>query len=357
MSQGKLTSSLLFSVIAAATGAACVETDDDLDLGTEAQALKGGCGSWGCDSNSPLINAWDFHELEENGLANDAGVRLLRLVKGSTAYRVDVQGAKLFAYPLGSGAPLSGTALVNSYLEVATPGGTYRIYIKSVSNVAKFWVGNPTPIETYDLAYTNQTSMTDLRPLCKNAPGRLDAEGQWWLKPLEATIFTGDRYTSETLEVTAASYAAAGSWFNIGCAGGALAKLHFTRHTTAGADSSHPSTKDTRQAMLKMYTADICGNGWSSTQQGEPLVWQNKYGWDTLPAGVASIEGLWNEDGAICIDEHRLQNDPVLWSSVQADIAYACSLVAKPVPPTCSSLFPGGVMSFPGGSYLVSANP
>lgn len=352
MSQGKLTSSLLFGLVAAAT--ACVETSED--LATEAQAL-GGCSSWGCNMNSPVIDVWNFHELDENGAANDAGVRLLRLMQGGNAYRVNVVGAKLYAIPYGSGATLTGSALINSYMEVATPDGElYRIYIKNVSNVVKYWVGPATTIETYELAYTNQSVPTDVRPLCTNPPGRLDGEGQYWLKRYESILYTGDRYDADRLDVTAASYGTSGGWFNIACAGGALAKLHLNRHTTAGQTGAYQSTLGARQTMLKMYTADVCGTGNASTKQGEPLVWENKYGWQTLPPSVSSLEALWDENGAICLEHHRLEADPVWWPLIQPEIVSACG-GASNVPPPCSVAFPGGVMSFPGGGYIVTANP
>lgn len=356
MSQGKLTSSLLFAAVPALFAAACVEMEDEsdaLDLGTEAQEL-GGCSAWGCNTNSPLIEAWDFHELEETGLPNSQGIRLLGLVQGGNVYDVDVVGARIIGR--SSGGDLTGTSLINSYMVVNTPGGLYRIIIKNVSTTVKYWVGSPTLIETYDLVYTKHLAPADPRPLCKNTPSRLDPEGQFWLKPLEAIVFTGDRYKETTMEVTAAGYREAGTWFNIGCAGSALAKLHLTRHTTAGSDSTHQSNGLRRQAMLKMYVADVCGNGFSSTKQGTPLVWENTGGWDTLPNPVAAHEGIWGPNGMLCLETHRLENDPS-WGvpgGIQDQIEAACG---GSLPQPCTVLFPGFPNVWPSGSYLKTAIP
>lgn len=358
MSQGKL-AARLFAVIPLLF-AACVEAPDegDVDVGTEAQELLG-CSAWGCNTNSPLIDGLDFHELEENGLPNLEGFRLLGFVQGGRVYDVDVVGARIIArsqdpavYP-----DIASTNLINGYMVVLAPNGVYyRIIIKSVSNVTKFWVGNPNLIETYDLVYTKHITPGDPRPVCKNAPGRLDPEGNFWLKPLEAIVFTGDRYVTSTMEVTAADYRSAGTWFNIGCAGSALAKLHLNRHTTAGSDSTHQTSLLRRQAMLKMYVSDVCGNGVTSTKQGTPLVWTNSTNWQSLPAAVSGYEGLWGSDGMLCLEHHRLESDPdwAVVGGIRDQIKAGCG---GTLPEPCSMKFPGFPNVWPSGAYLKTAIP
>jgi hypothetical protein len=361
MSQGNL-AARLFAVVPLLF-AACVEAPDQGDepeLGTEAQEL-GGCSLWGCQSNSPLIDGLEFHELEENGLPNLEGFRLAGLYQPASGrwYDVNVAGARIIAesrdpsvYP-----SIAGTNLINSYMVVLAPTGVYyRIIIKNVSNVTKFWVGNQNLIETYELVYTKHFTPADPRPMCKYAPGRLDPEGNFWLKPLEAIVFTGDRYETSTMDVTAASYAAAGDWFNIGCAGSALAKLHLNRHTTAGSDSTHQTSLNRRQAMLKMYVADVCGNGFSSTRQGTPLVWENFTHWQNLPAAVSGYEGFWGSNGMLCMEHHRLENDPdwAVAGGIRDQIISSCGSL----PPTCSSLYPGFPnVAYPFNAYLKTAIP
>jgi hypothetical protein len=159
------------------------------------------------------------------------------------------------------------------------------------------------------------------------------------------------------MEVTAANYSDAGDWFNIGCAGSALAKLHLNRHTTAGSDSTHQTSLLRRQAMLKMYVADVCGNGFASTKQGTPLVWENNTipPWQTLPGAVSAMEGAWGPFGMICMDHHRLENDPD-WSvagGIKDQIVAACGSLPDP----CAGNYAGWPNVFPSGSYLKTAIP
>jgi hypothetical protein len=362
MSQGKLTLSLVFAVVPSLFAAACVETEeglDDEDLGTESQELIK-CTSWGCDANSPMMDAFAFHDLHEDGLPNSADLRLGYLIQSGATYKVRVNGAKLTGVPLAAGLPLlQGAALAGSYMQIHAPNGdVYRMHIKAVSNVTKMWVGNPDPVETYDLVYFNETYPTDPRPVCENAPGRYDAEGRFWLKPAESIIFTGDLYDARSLTVKADSHSESRGWFNIGCAGSSLAKLVLNRHATVSMDSTHLTSWKERQTMLKMYAGDVCGSGVASTQQGEPLHWQDKNGWRKLTGTEASNEGLWAYNGAICIDEHRLENDLVLWSWAEGQIKTGCTMTdgTVKIPPTCSSLFPAGLVPLPAG-YILTANP
>lgn len=359
MSQGKLTASLLFAVVPTVL-AACVEAPDegdDLDLGTEAQELLG-CHSWGCNANSPVIEVWDFHELNENGVPNAQGVTLHGLWKNGIEYQPRVTGAKLRGYPKSAGVPvLEGLALDGAYFDVETPDATHwQIKIENVSSVVGYWVGSAGPYnETYELLYTKPGWGNSARPLCKNPPGRVDAEGRIWGRQYEALLFTGDRYNAGNFTVTATDYRSTEGWFNLGCAGSALAKLHLTRHTTAGMDSTHPSSWQSRQAMLKMYVADVCGNGFSSTKQGEPLRWTNTLGWQPLPAVFSSYEAIWSWNGAVCLDTHRLEGTQ-LWIDLDIENQIKAHCPNGELPPPCN-VPPGGSISWPAGAYVATANP
>lgn len=356
MSQGKLTAALWFAVVPTVL-AACVEVPedaDDLDVGTEAQA-KGGCPLWGCGENSPVINTWDFHELNAYGVANTAGVKLHGLWKGGIEYQPRVTGAVLEGFPKsGVGPVLQGAALAGSYFDVQTPDGVhYQILITKVSNNVGYWIAPDSPNETYELLYTKSDTPSAARPLCKNPPGEHDPEGHLWTNAYEAFLFTGDRYSTRNFTVTTDERVTEG-WFSIGCAGSALAKLHLNRHTAAGSTPSYQSTQAQRQAMLKMYVADVCGTGFASTKQGEPLRWENQPGWDTLPGVISSYEAIWGPQGAICLDTHRLEGTQ-FWIDFDMENQIAAHCPGNQLPPPCN-LVPG-VISWPPGSYLVTANP
>jgi hypothetical protein len=62
-------------------------------------------------------------------------------------------------------------------------------------------------------------------------------------------------------------------------------------------------------AMLKMLTADYCGTGRSYTVDGQPLKYGDSNHWCSqppiIPSAVCSIEALWAEKGAVCVDTPR----------------------------------------------------
>jgi hypothetical protein len=108
-----------------------------------------------------------------------------------------------------------------------------------------------------------------------------------------------------------------------------------------------------RQAMLKMFAADYCGNGHAFTVDGQPLVYGDASAWYPLtpttdridpPTGyIGTIESLWDEHGALCIDTPRLVDS--------ATIQAACP--DKPLPP-CGG--PHAVARWEDRVHVISAN-
>jgi len=328
--------------------AGCLD-ESEVSVDTETQEVIVGCPKWGCGENSPKIKTWDFWELDEGGQPNTTGVRLIDMKKGNNTYSVDVVGSRL--YGRSRVLPtLQGTALIGAYLEVMTPDGVYQIQIKNVSNNTQYWVGPATTIETYELLYIKPFTMTHPEPVCANPPSRQDPSGNVWPQVLEAILFTGDRYDEPSKRVSAASYADAGTWFNIGCAGSALAKLHLNRHTTASSLTSpvpYVTTREQRQALLKMYVSDLCGTGHAFTKQGTPLHFASLKGWMSLVGNEPKHEAYWNEDGALCLEPHRLWDDP----PPAADVGQS-----RPDLKPCNTL-PGFPNPWAAGAYLDTAIP
>ena len=331
--------------------AACV---DDPTTGTAAEEIiydpdSDGCPKWGCGTNGPLVTGYQFHELDENGAVNDAGFKLLYLEKDGKSFRADVERDRLYARPFSNPyeVALSGPGLVGSKLVLQRGVDTYAIHILGVHVTTKFWIGGGY-VETYELGYTGP-SVPSPRALCSNPPNvKEQGDGSYWPAPLEAILFTGDRYDADALTVTAADYASAGGWFNIACAGSVLAKLHLNRHTTPGSDSTHTTNRYERQAMLKMYTSDLCGDGTPWTVQGTPLRWENARQWKLLGGGEKSYEGLWTSNGAYCLDVHRL------WAQYQMSINPGCYI------PRCTGVRyadPNFPDVFPRGTHFLTANP
>jgi hypothetical protein len=184
-----------------------------------------------------------------------------------------------------------------------------------------------------------------------------------------ALVFTGDRYDANKKTVTAGK----SDWFNVACAGSAIAKMHLLRHTTAGAAGGLQTTVDQRQAMLKMLTDDICGTGYSFTKDGEDVYYTDVRDWHPpVPAGStlptnARVEAIWSKDGAICLDEpRRYVENPLVVDAIKQE----CQKTK--LPPACST--PGatkvGLPGLPPGqpaydlqnwksanAYGISANP
>jgi hypothetical protein len=266
----------------------------DLHFAWAMARMRGGCEEFGCGGNSPLVdgpktNHGAFHELNLGGQPNTAGFAVVGIRMGSTPYAITVAGATVVARARKSNATaLTGAALVGLVLDLRDlTGSRYTLHI-SGAGTTRYWAGAPDSVPTYSLTYVSATH-AEPKPLCTAGIN-------------EAILFAGDRYDATTKTVTATGSATKG-WVNIACAGTALAKLHLTRHTEAG--QVVQTTAAERQAMLKMFTADVCGDGTSFTVHGQPLLWSDAKGVTRFAATPASREAVWNESGAVCLDTPR----------------------------------------------------
>jgi hypothetical protein len=320
--------------------AACV---DAADTGTEAAAIYNddGCPRLGCSSNSPYLGPIEFHELHEHGtIANAEGLRITSFKSGPFSYRANVTGTTLVAQTYNAVlgrwmTARSGQQLVGMVFTISSPRGvTYEVTITRVSNSQQYWQAPITTLETYELKWRIAGRAMHYINVCTNPPDPKDPEGgaMWSSSTSEAILFTGDRYNTEELSVTATDPASAGDWFNIGCFGNVMAKLVLNRHTHASQLATSPTTWAQRQTMLKMYTSDVCGHGRAFTVQGTPIQWFAANGWSS-PGVFPDHEGLWNEHGAVCLDTHRLQGTA---NDATAEIAAECALHMKEVPPCAS---------------------
>jgi hypothetical protein len=298
----------------------------------------GGCEEFGCGGNSPILDGavvdaqparsaaaseGSFHELHLGGLPNAAGFKVTGVRKGGAAYTVAATRSAVVAKPqAGGAAPLEGPALVDLVFELRS--ATDHVYALRIAatNTTRFWADPLGPVRTYTLTYTAAGSSTP-RPLCTTGLN-------------QAILFAGDRYDSVHRTVSTSADATSG-WLNIACAGTALAKLYLTRHTDAS--QIVPTTERERQAMLKMFSADVCGDGTSFTTHGHPLLWADAKGITKFASTPATIEGIWTDQGAVCLDHPR-----------RPELAGA--IAARCPRPSC-----GGAMSPAPRGYVVSANP
>ncbi len=340
------------SLIPALFLAACTDAPAVDDRALEGKAFPGeDCPEWGCTGNSPTMGPYAFHELDLDGRANDQGVSIegIQLANNGAPVRVSfAKGKEMYAED-DWGTTYTGTQLDGLVFHLRTPTGRFLLTINHVTPTAssntKVWVGAPDRVQTQEVVWADDATPTRTHPVCANPPGHEVAPGGGpaWANLYEAIFFTGDRYDGKSKTVIASTYEDAGNWFNIGCAGSALAKEFLTRHTTATSDDDHHSGTSERQALLKMYTGDFCGVGHTFTQPGTPLTWENPEGWSAFDGTEIGFESFWDEGGAMCLTQHRID------STWQAAVAAMCGIPACPGTP-----FPS---AWEGHAYLKTAIP
>jgi hypothetical protein len=146
-----------------------------------------------------------------------------------------------------------------------------------------------------------------------------------------AVIFRGELYDDQHRVTTQTPGNPDDDVFNIACMGTAISKLHLLRHTTASQavkipQKTSPQTitpqtttlQKRAQAMLRLLTADYCGNGSAFTRDDLPIklgfndkAWQlldvSKYNYNTS-IGVntsGTVDALWTDTGATCVGMPR----------------------------------------------------
>ncbi len=324
-------------VLVGLAASGCV--DEASTLGRAAPAVMDGngdpCPKLGCGSNSANVGPAEFHELDETRAeANAEGFRIVKFEKSGQDYNLDVTGTTLRGWrQMGSSiVQIAGSSLVNAKIIVEGPPANtkYDITITGVTS-QQMWQAPFSSIETYELRWVpSGTATTVGRPVCSNPPNIKEGDGSQWASNIEAIFFTGDRYDTDKLTVASIG---ASRWFNIACAGTVMAKLALNRHTTATETSAFPTTQGERQAMLKMYTSDVCGTGDALTVTGTPLAWKASNGMAGPPIGTASYEARWNKDGATCLDTHRLHGSA---DDMDTQIEAVCTEARRRLP-RCST--------------------
>jgi len=270
-------------------------------------------------AGTPSSSDRAFHELNVKGLPNAAGVSMVGARRGGDSYSLEIIGSSVVAHPRAPRTPaLTGSDLAGVELELRDAAGErFAIQIAGVDETT-YWAGPAETVPTYKLTFTSKTHPVP-QPLCTAGEN-------------EAVLFAGDRYDADRKTVTATGPATAG-WFNIACAGTALAKLHLTRHTEASQDVK--TTAVERQAMLKMFTADVCGDGTAFTVHGQPLLWADANRLTSFATRPASLEAVWSDRGALCLDTPR-----------RPELAAAIAARCGPLP-RCTNQ----------RGYVISANP
>ncbi|XXY49878.1 ADYC domain-containing protein [Sorangium sp. So ce269] len=306
----------------------CPDSSCRVETGSARQPM--GCSDWFCGRNAArVVEGEPFYWLDANPdpalrQANEALLKLVSFVDAEgRPLELQVVGDQLRglrARTLLEGGGLRGTMLL---LE-RNGQEDYELLIDDVSS-APFWVAPHSAVPIYHFMFRRAGGIDDWLPLCRASAG-----AEWRGAQGMAVIFRGDRYNER--DITVETTGPRDPRFIIACAGSPLAKLHFLRHTAAGSDAEHRTTQEQRQAMLKMLTADYNGSGVPYTRDGHKLLFTDAKGWYPQPphprfdpsdmSEVASIEAIWTEHGAVCINTPRLADEePTVLRRINADRA------------------------------------
>ena len=312
-------------------------------LGGAGNATAAPCPGWGCGANAATVgDGIVFDELNVNGQAGPSGMQLINpRLANHAPVTLRVTGHKLTAIDTANPA----MTYVGPQLEGMTfavrhnDGRAYEIKVAKVhercekkvpsDRCLQFWVLPNDAVPYYDFLVRKIHRRTgaapgsanrrgDDRPI-ESGPGEKLCKGEfleqgplWTGIQNSAIVFEGDHYDVPRKRVTPP---AGNGWFNLACAGGVMAKMHLLRHTKAGSVTlSGPPRQTTlgqRTAMLKMLTADYCGDGTAWTADGTPLQYMVK-GWyptqalnlDAL-AQAGQIEAVWEPNGPLCLNAPR----------------------------------------------------
>jgi hypothetical protein len=309
---------------------------DDVDLSPIAPAGDqwNTCPTWDCGKNHPMLTGFPVPEVNEAGLPDAKGLHLVSFWKNTQSLRLDVDRGEIRGYNQVTGVlELSGAAAIGSILTISSPMETWRIKIDDYARMP-YWVG-PGAVPAYRLLYQRAGDPPSLWiNVCKE-PTEPITDPQWQGgHATYALLISDERYDRDAKRVRDDGNAQ--GWFNIACAGTALAKMvlmHLDPHLPPG-DPYHTSL-DQRTATLKMLTADYLGFGEAFTVGGKPLQWASSLGWHMV-AAPGSSEAVWSEQGAVCLDEPRLADtDELILDKIETECNQTPGCV---MPPTCDQL-------------------
>ena len=323
--------SQLLSLTTITVLAACVAPEPFM---TEVEQHQG-CQDWVCGSNSPMIANQGIWDLNVDGRLTANGFRLARFDKDGKSYRMSVVGAEIIGTPIYGGYVIRNNGTVGATMRVVhEPTGIhYNIRIAQVKGT-NYWAHRDSAVRstwTYELEWQSPDvpEYKDWQNICSKPDPDDDS-----MEPFHAVVFEGDRIDPARKVVRAPEP----GWFNIGCAGHALAKLHLTGHTEGAkvGDGFVTSTAE-RTTMLKMLSGDYCGNGNAYTVAGVDLAWKDHRGWMRFPTFLTPVEARWTPTGAACLNTPRLVANPTedgdlqFPDGVKQAIARECSI------PRCES--------------------
>ena len=342
------------------------------------------CSSNNCGLNSPVIDGVYFSQLSlASTQRNSQGFRLERFASsvaqadggGQYAPTEDLVVGTDFKLPVGHVMVLERDSK-RTYVRLAEKWTT------SNPETQTYWAQpSSQPVPWYRLEYTTPERLDQCPPglpldschvftnLCPSHP----LDDNW--STMQAFVYEGNSYTQQTIEVQSAPTTPSNAtWFTIACPGSLPAKMLLTRRVNA--DSYGAGLKE-QQAFADMWAGNYCGDGRVFTRPGWPLLIRTKVTptWTlgsldythsaSFTAGeVASIDAVWNGDGAACLNTPRLDTvhppldaapPPAGAASWYDSIQAHCLAVKGHTLPACTA----GILPASWGSkgFVISVNP
>jgi hypothetical protein len=343
--------------------AGCAE-DPDLAQ-TQSDIAADPCPELRCGENSPIVRSHPFIDLKfanwgDNGLRIQSFTRM----NGEPLTFEVVDGRMRGRRNTNPVTYLADNQLIGAKLRVNTPTGTVWIIVQDVDWVP-MWATAPgmatgwAPI--YHLQWENIGAVfPQWKNVCTDTPA--NGEDFMGMHTHWSVVFERDRINATDLYV----YEDA-AYFSIGCAGHTLAKLYLTGHTHSASSAFDISrTVDQRTAMLKVLTADYCGDGTVMTVAGVKLQWKDSAGTMDYPKDDSDppvstpglLEAKWDDEGnIICLEDPRLALGPTaLGTATFGDIEdFILEHCNRPM--TCMDAVNNADPDLLDGAYLVTRWP
>lgn len=302
MASSNISRCLIFTTLA--LGAGCIADDDPVDVTAQAKPGDGDdCPVSECGSNGARLNRF-FHELDETGVPNLQGMRVIGFSVDGVEYGLEVVGTEIRGKsPAGT---LLGTAVEQGLIKVDdNSGAVWTIRIAAVLQTG-LYPNDGTQIYAYEFQVTNPSG-ADARNLCATPEAVSgDFRDTLGLGRFNAVVFKGDRYVEATLEIIPAKPDQ--TIFSIGCAGTLVSKMVLTHHTNVTSTATYPTAMRDRRALFNALSANVCGDGTSFTVNGRKVGWTNGTFLPNLgPANQLQLDGRYDEHGATCMSRPRLE--------------------------------------------------
>jgi len=292
----------------------CVELEEPATSTVESAICT---ASMAC-TNSPELLHYGMHELSLLGAPNLQAAVIQpgvdgkpALRKGSETYRLDVVTGMIVGRDSAGNIALKADQTVGAEFSIINFKSKAVLFILHIETYRedKYVMGPPAPLYVYKITWRDPAGSARL-PACNPSNMTYWSSPKWdpfmGMQEDELLLFDQERIDAKHKTLDPDKTHALG-WVTFGCAGSAIAKLDLTANTR----HRQPLGVDNwaaRQATLKLYVADYCGDGVAHTFPGVPLVWMGLgYPYADSPG---DIEARWTDAGATCISKRRLVAHP-----------------------------------------------